>query len=116
MLAEAPAIIVTSFALGRTASGGSLSSPPTSCPREAQRIKTSRTRTASVVKRIQSRFAFVLTGTPLESRLDDLYSLMQVVDPHLFGPLSAPALLHHRFAAIIPRPERSVSLSVRSGE
>jgi hypothetical protein len=40
-----------------------------------------------VVKRIASRFAFVLTGTPLENRLDDLYSLMQVIDPHWFGPL-----------------------------
>ena len=39
------------------------------------------------MKRIPSRYAFVLTGTPLENRLDDLYSLMQVVDPHLFGPL-----------------------------
>jgi len=40
-----------------------------------------------VVKGLRSRFAFVLTGTPLENRLDDLYSLMQVVDPHRFGPL-----------------------------
>jgi superfamily II DNA or RNA helicase len=54
---------------------------------EAQRIKNWRTRTADVVKRLRTRFAFVLTGTPLENRLDDLYSLMQVVDPHLFGPL-----------------------------
>jgi hypothetical protein len=54
---------------------------------EAQRIKNWRTRTADAVKHVQSRHAFVLTGTPLENRLDDLYSLMQVVDPHLFGPL-----------------------------
>ncbi len=54
---------------------------------EAQRIKNWRTRTADVVKRLRTRFAFVLTGTPLENRLDDLYSLMQVIDPHLFGPL-----------------------------
>jgi hypothetical protein len=54
---------------------------------EAQRIKNWRTRTADAVKHIASRFAFVLTGTPLENRLDDLYSLMQVVDPHVLGPL-----------------------------
>ena len=29
----------------------------------------------------------MLTGTPLENRLEDLYSLMQVVDPHVLGPL-----------------------------
>jgi hypothetical protein len=28
-----------------------------------------------------------LTGTPLENRLEDLYSLMQVVDPKVLGPL-----------------------------
>ena len=54
---------------------------------EAQRIKNWRTRIASAVKRIPSRYAFVLTGTPLENRLEDLYSLMQVVDPQVLGPL-----------------------------
>ena len=54
---------------------------------EAQRIKNWRTRIASAVKRIPSRYAFVLTGTPLENRLEDLYSLMQVVDPRVLGPL-----------------------------
>jgi superfamily II DNA or RNA helicase len=54
---------------------------------EAQRIKNWRTKLASAVKRIPSRYAFVLTGTPLENRLEDLYSLMQVVDHRVLGPL-----------------------------
>ncbi len=54
---------------------------------EAQRIKNWRTKIATAVKLIPSRFAFVLTGTPLENRLEDLYSLMQVVDPKVLGPL-----------------------------
>jgi len=54
---------------------------------EAQRIKNWRTRIASAVKLITSRYAFVLSGTPLENRLEDLYSLMQVVDPKILGPL-----------------------------
>ncbi len=54
---------------------------------EAQRIKNWKTKTATDVKAIQTRFAFVLTGTPLENRLEDLYSVMQVVDPHVLGPL-----------------------------
>ncbi len=54
---------------------------------EAQRIKNWRTKTADVVKGLRTRYAFVLTGTPLENRLEDLYSLMQVVDPHVLGPL-----------------------------
>ena len=54
---------------------------------EAQRIKNWRTKLAAAVKRIPSRYAFVLTGTPLENRLEDLYSLMQVVDHRVLGPL-----------------------------
>jgi superfamily II DNA or RNA helicase len=54
---------------------------------EAQRIKNWRTKVASAVKRIGSRYAFVLTGTPLENRLEDLYSLMQVIDARVLGPL-----------------------------
>jgi superfamily II DNA or RNA helicase len=54
---------------------------------EAQRAKNFRTKTARTIQQIPSRFSFVLTGTPLENRLDDLYSLMQVVDPRVFGPL-----------------------------
>jgi superfamily II DNA or RNA helicase len=54
---------------------------------EAQRAKNFRTKTAQTIQQIPSRFAFVLTGTPIENRLDDLYSLMQVVDPNVFGPL-----------------------------
>jgi len=54
---------------------------------EAQRIKNWRTKVAAAVKLIPTRYAFVLTGTPLENRLEDLYSLMQVVDPKILGPL-----------------------------
>ncbi|MCB1908138.1 MAG: DEAD/DEAH box helicase [Rhodocyclaceae bacterium] len=54
---------------------------------EAQRIKNWRTKLAAAVKRMASRYAFVLSGTPLENRLEDLYSLMQVVDQHALGPL-----------------------------
>ena len=54
---------------------------------EAQRAKNFRTKTASTLRAIPSRFAFVLTGTPVENRLDDLYSLMQLVDPSVLGPL-----------------------------
>jgi hypothetical protein len=54
---------------------------------EAQRIKNWTTKTAQAVKRLRSRYAFVLTGTPLENRLDELYSLVEFLDPAVFGPL-----------------------------
>src|SRR5438128_12525683 len=50
---------------------------------EAQRIKNWHTATANAVKKLSSPYAFVLTGTPLENRIDEIYSIFQVIDPHL---------------------------------
>jgi len=54
---------------------------------EAQRIKNWPTKTAKTIKRLQSPYAFVLTGTPLENRIEELYSLVEFIDPHVFGSL-----------------------------
>jgi len=54
---------------------------------EAQRIKNWATKTAQAVKRLQSRYAFVLTGTPIENRIDELYSIVDFLDSSLLGPL-----------------------------
>jgi superfamily II DNA/RNA helicase len=54
---------------------------------EAQRIKNWQTKTATAVKRLDSPYAFVLTGTPIENRIDEIYSIIQFLDPHIFGPL-----------------------------
>jgi len=53
---------------------------------EAQRIKNWRTRAARTVKQLQSDHAFVLTGTPLENRLEELHSIVEFIDPHRLGP------------------------------
>ena len=54
---------------------------------EAQRIKNWNTKTAQAVKRLQSRYAFVLTGTPIENRIDEIYSIVNFIDPVALGPL-----------------------------
>ncbi len=54
---------------------------------EAQRIKNWQTKTAAAIKQLASPYAFVLTGTPLENRIDEIYSIAQFLDPALFGPL-----------------------------
>ena len=54
---------------------------------EAQRIKNWHTKTARRVKSLVSPYAFVLTGTPLENRIDETYSIVQYLDPEIFGPL-----------------------------
>jgi hypothetical protein len=54
---------------------------------EAQRIKNWQTKTARRVKMLQAPYAFVLTGTPIENRIDEIYSIVQFLDPDLLGPL-----------------------------
>lgn len=53
---------------------------------EAQRIKNWESKTSKAVKKLQSRYAMVLTGTPLENKLEELYSIVQFVDERQFGP------------------------------
>ncbi len=53
---------------------------------EAQRIKNWKTRIAQSVKKIRSPYALVLTGTPLENKLEELYSIVQFIDPFKLGP------------------------------
>ena len=52
---------------------------------EAQRVKNRDTRAARALKRIESRHAVVLTGTPIENKLEELLSVVQLVDRHRLG-------------------------------
>jgi len=54
---------------------------------EAQRIKNWKTRTAQSVKRLKSDYAIVLTGTPLENRIEEIHSIVEFVDRFHLGPL-----------------------------
>jgi SNF2 family DNA or RNA helicase len=53
---------------------------------EAQRIKNWASKTSMAVKKLRSRFAIVLTGTPLENKIEELYSIVQFVDDRRLGP------------------------------
>ncbi len=53
---------------------------------EGQRIKNWEGQTTRVIKGLKSRFALVLSGTPLENRLDELFSVVQFVDDRRLGP------------------------------
>ena len=53
---------------------------------EAQRVKNRNTVAARSLKRIETPYAFVLTGTPLGNRLEDLISIVRLVDQHRLGP------------------------------
>lgn len=53
---------------------------------EGQRIKNWESKTSGVVKMLKSSFALVLSGTPLENRLDDLFSVTEFIDDRRLGP------------------------------
>jgi SNF2 family DNA or RNA helicase len=53
---------------------------------EGQRIKNWQAKTSRVIKSLASPFALVLSGTPLENRLDELYSVVQFINARQLGP------------------------------
>jgi len=53
---------------------------------EAQRIRNWTTATARTIKQLKSRYALVLTGTPLENKLEELFSVVEFVDGRRLGP------------------------------
>ncbi|MBN2370337.1 MAG: DEAD/DEAH box helicase [Vicinamibacteria bacterium] len=65
---------------------------------EAQRIKNWATKTAAYVKRLSPAYRLVLTGTPMENRLEELASIMDWVDDFALEPKWRLAPLHAQLA------------------
>jgi SNF2 family DNA or RNA helicase len=61
---------------------------------EAQRIKNFETKTSQAIKSIPHKQSLVLTGTPLENKLEDVYSIVQFADRELLTPLWSFAAEH----------------------
>jgi hypothetical protein len=64
---------------------------------EAQRIKNWATKTSAYVKQLQPEYRLVLTGTPMENRLDELASLTDWVDDLALEPKWRLAPCHSTF-------------------
>jgi SNF2 family DNA or RNA helicase len=54
---------------------------------EGQRIKNWEAKTSRVIKALKSPYALVLSGTPMENRLDELYSVVEFIDDRRLGPV-----------------------------
>ena len=52
---------------------------------EAQQIKNPATRQAQAARSLDASFRLALTGTPIENRLADLWSILDFLNPNLFG-------------------------------
>ena len=64
---------------------------------EAQRIKNFETKTASSIRRLQFKHVLIITGTPIENRLIDIFSIVSAINPHFFGPLWEFSYQHCQF-------------------
>ena len=53
---------------------------------EVQRLKNWNTQISRAARRITSRYSFILSGTPLENRLEELFSIVELVDQYLLSP------------------------------
>ena len=67
---------------------------------EAQQVKNSGTAQAKAIGRLQAHRTVALTGTPVENRLSELWSIMTVVAPGLLGTAKE---FRERFALPIER-------------
>ncbi|HWB05240.1 MAG TPA: DEAD/DEAH box helicase [Verrucomicrobiales bacterium] len=65
---------------------------------EAQAIKNAGTGQARAVKKLRASFRLALTGTPVENRLADLWSLFDYINPGLLGSPQAFAQTTARMA------------------
>lgn len=54
---------------------------------EAQNIKNASSTTAKAARSLRASQRFALTGTPVENRLAELWSILEFVNPGLLGPL-----------------------------
>ncbi|MHA1733598.1 MAG: DEAD/DEAH box helicase [Promethearchaeota archaeon] len=67
---------------------------------EAQNIKNPETQQARAIKSLKARYRVALTGTPVENRLSELWSILDFLNPGFLGSLSS---FRKKFAVPIER-------------
>ncbi len=77
---------------------------------EAQNIKNESAKQTQAIKKLDANYKIALTGTPVENRLSELWSIMEFLNP---GYLGSGTEFHKNFATPIERyhnPERADAL------
>ncbi|MEZ2227214.1 MAG: DEAD/DEAH box helicase [Microcoleus sp.] len=67
---------------------------------EAQNIKNSESQQSKIVREIEASFRIALTGTPVENRLQELWSILEFLNPGYLGPRN---FFQRRFAIPIEK-------------
>ncbi len=99
--AAAGGLIIASYALSQIDSEAFAAVPwATLVMDEAQALKNAATKRAKSAASLQAGFRLALTGTPVENRLADLWSIMNLINPGLLGSANR---FGERFAGPIER-------------
>src|SRR5690606_18621227 len=78
---------------------------------EAQAIKNPQSATAQAAKELNARRRLALTGTPIENRLSEIWSIFDFVSPGLLGPLQK---FEERYARPIDQGDSKQAARLRS--
>jgi superfamily II DNA or RNA helicase len=78
---------------------------------EAQHIKNPMSATAAAAKRVKAKRRLALTGTPIENRLSEIWSIFDFVSPGLLGPLEK---FESRFSRPIEAGDYKMAQRLRS--
>ncbi|MBX3230892.1 MAG: SNF2 helicase associated domain-containing protein [Labilithrix sp.] len=78
---------------------------------EAQNIKNPLSATARAAKRLKAKRRLALTGTPIENRLSEIWSIFDFVSPGLLGPLEK---FEERYARPIDNGDAKAAARLRA--
>jgi SNF2 family DNA or RNA helicase len=82
---------------------------------EAHRLRNPRSASGKLARRLRARYLLMLTATPVENKLSDLYQLVSLVAPGLLGT-PAQFRAKHGTASIESRPRNLEDLRARTRE
>jgi SNF2 family DNA or RNA helicase len=82
---------------------------------EAHRLRNPRSASGKLARRLRARYLLMLTATPVENKLSDLYQLVSLVAPGLLGT-PAQFRAKHGAASVESRPRNAEELRARTRE
>ena len=85
---------------------------------EAHRVRAPRTASGQLIRQLRSRYLLLLTATPVENRLQDLYEMVSLVAPGLLGTAAQFRAAHGTAPLATPgkEPRNTAALRKQTAE